>query len=108
MSKSLLEPSLSSNPVVRVVAIVGEGEAASTRTYRGRFANTLAMLVDAGATGITAFDNPGPRLSHYVMKLRQSGLAITTEDVKHGGPFPGHHGRYRLASAVRIVEAERA
>jgi hypothetical protein len=67
----------------------------------------LNELVKAGALGCTPIDNPGPRWSGYVYKLKRNhGLSIKTINEAHGGPFKGTHGRYVLRSAVRAVESE--
>lgn len=92
-------------PVTKMVARVGASSA--PQTFVGRFAWTLNELVQAGDKGITTLENPAPRISHYVMILRRSGVAITTEDEKHSGPFGGRHGRYRLAVPIAVLETER-
>ena len=69
----------------------------------------LDELVRAGETGFTPIDNPGPRWSGYVYKLKRNhGLSIQTITEPHGGPFKGTHGRYVLRSTVRAVESEAA
>ena len=78
--------------------------AAHHLTVKGRDAWPLRKLIDNGARGVTAFDEIGPRLSHYVFKLRRAGFTIETKDEHHGGAFAGTHGRYVLVSPVRIVE----
>ncbi len=70
----------------------------------GRDGQTLLRLVRAGEAGITTLENPAPRLSHYIFKLRRMGLDIETQDEAHGGIFAGVHGRYRLRSKVRVVD----
>jgi hypothetical protein len=87
-------------------AIIGDGGDlfATPLTFRGRDAWALKRLSEAGEGGITAFDEIGPRLSHYIFKLRRAGLTIETIDESHGGAFAGTHGRYVLRSRVRIVE----
>jgi Winged helix domain len=72
-------------------------------TFIGREAWCLRRLADAGSQGLTTIDHPAPRWSHYVFKLRKAGLAISTEVELHGGSYPGHHGRYRLETAVTVV-----
>lgn len=115
MSKPALNPALAdavikggSGPVTRVVAIIGEGETATKRQFNGRFAHTLWKLIEAGEAGVSSIEQIGPRLSHYIFKLRRWGLAISMVEEKHKGPFPGWHGRYILGTAVRVLEAERA
>ena len=73
-------------------------------TVIGRDAWALQELINAGQKGCTPLDNPAPRWSHYVWKLRQAGVAVETIHERHGGDFPGHHARYVLTSRVRIVE----
>jgi hypothetical protein len=70
----------------------------------GRDAWALMRLVNAGKTGITSLDNPAPRLSHYIFKLRRMGVNISTEYEVHKGDYSGEHGRYKLQSPVRIVQ----
>jgi hypothetical protein len=78
------------------------------QTFHGREAWTLRHLVNAGPAGITTIDHPAPRWSHYVFKLRQAGLVITTDREPHGGAYPGNHGRYRLQTPVRVVSEDAA
>ena len=64
----------------------------------------LDELVRAGETGCTPIDNPGPRWSGYVYKLKRNhGLSIQTINEAHDGPFKGTHGRYVLRSKVKAV-----
>lgn len=72
----------------------------------GREEWALRQLLSAGAKGCTPIDNPAPRWSAYVHKLRRRGLDIETIDERHGGPFPGRHARYVLHSHVLAVEAQ--
>lgn len=76
-----------------------------TLTTIGRDAWALMELHRAGDKGCTPIDNPGPRWSAYVFKLRQLGLAIDTVNEPHDGPFPGTHARYVLRTPVRICAA---
>lgn len=71
----------------------------------GRDAWALRNLYRAGANGCTPIDTPGPRWSHYVWKLRQMGVDITTITEEHGGPFSGTHARYVLLSPI-LIEAK--
>lgn len=73
-------------------------------TFTGRDAWALQCLVDAGATGVTPLDTPGPRWSGYVHNLRKAGLVIETIHEGHGDPFPGTHARYVLRSAVTVLD----
>lgn len=75
----------------------------SRQTFHGREAWTLRHLMNAGPGGITTLEQPAPRWSHYVFKLRKAGLVISTAREAHGGTYPGSHGRYRLETAVTIV-----
>jgi hypothetical protein len=67
---------------------------------KGRVADTLCKLIDAGRDGLTSLENPAPRWSDYIFKLRRRGVEIETLNEEHGGDFPGHHGRYILRSKV--------
>lgn len=78
----------------------------SLQTFTGRDAWALRQLMEAGRAGVTPIDNPAPRWSHYIYKLRSAGIVISTENVRHGGPFPGTHGRYRLETKLTVVEKE--
>jgi hypothetical protein len=89
-------------PVMRVR--IGEDLFARELTVRGRDAWLLKKLIERGPIGVTAFDEIGPRLSHYAFKLRRAGIAIETRDETHGGAFAGHHGRYILRSQVTVVD----
>lgn len=74
----------------------------------GRNGWALAELVQAGGKGCTPIDNPAPRWSAYVHRLRHEyGLNIKTIHEGHGGPFPGNHARYVLKSRVRLVGIEK-
>jgi hypothetical protein len=77
-------------------------------TVIGRDAWALQELIDAGATGCTPIENPGPRWSGYIHNLRRLGFAIETIREPHGGPFAGQHARYVLRSKVRVLELEGA
>lgn len=70
----------------------------------GRDAWALRALVEAGPAGVTPIDNPAPRWSAYIFKLRQLGLVIETIHECHAGPFPGHHARYVLHTTVTPLE----
>jgi hypothetical protein len=73
-------------------------------TVNGRDAWALLELVNAGTSGVTPIDNPGPRWSAYVFNLkREHGLTIETRHEVHRGPFPGSHARYVLLTALEIV-----
>jgi len=76
-------------------------------TVKGQEARTLNALHAAGAAGITALEVStwALRLAHYCYKLKKLGLTIDCEREPHGGIAPGKHGRYRLRTAVEIIEA---
>jgi hypothetical protein len=72
-------------------------------TLKGREAWALMALIAAGARGCTPIDNPGPRWSGYVHKLRKLGIDIETVHEPHTGSFPGTHARYVLRSMLIIA-----
>jgi len=73
----------------------------------GRDGWALSQLLNAGETGLTTLQNPAPRWSHYVYKLRRMGVNIATINEKHGGPYSGTHARYILQSKIRVLDTER-
>jgi hypothetical protein len=73
----------------------------------GRVAWALLELIEAGKTGCTSIDNPAPRWSSYVHRLRHDhGIDIETIHESHGGPFAGQHARYVVRSDVEIVSVD--
>jgi hypothetical protein len=92
-----------SGEVIRMKIRVGEG---ALLEVRGRAAWALDQLIKAGDQGCTPIEQPGPRWSDYVFKLRRKGIVVQTIDEKHGGPYAGEHARYRLASEVDVISAE--
>ncbi len=66
----------------------------------GRNLWALESLCDAGPKGCTPIQNPAPRWSHYIRELRLLGVEIQTLKERHGGKYPGSHGRYVLLSKV--------
>jgi len=78
------------------------------KSFSGREAWALRCLIQAGSGGLTTIDRPAPRWSHYIFKLRQAGIVISTAYEDHGGAYPGHHGRYRLETSVTVVEEVQA
>jgi hypothetical protein len=75
-------------------------------TLSGRPAWLLTQLAEVGARGVTARDLPaGLRISGFVHRLRLAGVPIETETESHGGPFPGHHARYRLGCRADRIGA---
>jgi hypothetical protein len=89
--------------VVKITARVGDRE---PQTFNGRVAWALDQLVRSGDAGCTPIDQPAPRWSDYVFKLRRQGVVVQTIDEKHGGAFTGYHARYRLASPVEVISTE--
>ena len=67
---------------------------------KGRKAWALEQLCEAGATGCTPIEQPAPRWSAYVHRLRGLGVPIETRHEPHGGAFAGTHGRYILRARV--------
>ena len=74
------------------------------QTFAGREAWALRHLVNAGRAGVTTLSQPAPGWSHYIYKLRGAGLTISTDYETHAADFPGNHGRYRLETAVTVIE----
>jgi hypothetical protein len=71
---------------------------------KGRDAWALLELVQAGSSGCTPLDNPGPRWAAYVHNLRKRyGFDVETRREHHRGPFPGCYARYVLLSQIEIV-----
>lgn len=70
----------------------------------GQEAHTLALLVEKGAAGVTAYDfrgGPPFRLPAYTHNLiRRHHLAIETRRESHDG---GWHGRFVLHTRLAIV-----
>ena len=60
----------------------------------------MERLITAGETGCTPIKQPAPRWSGYIFELRQLGVEVETLTEKHGGEYPGHHGRYVLRCKV--------
>jgi Winged helix domain len=80
------------------------GDTGPVVTVRGRDAWALLELKAANDNGCTPIDQPGPRWSGYVHKLRKAGIVIETIREAHGGPFSGQHARYVLRSLITILE----
>jgi hypothetical protein len=91
------------NDVIRLTVRVGDSP---VKTFRGRFAQTLALLIENGPAGLSSPESPGVRLSHYVFRLRRDGVPIETQDERHSGSYAGRHGRYRLTAPVEVIERE--
>ena len=78
------------------------------RSFQGRYAWTLARLIEAGKTGCTPVEQPAPRWAHYVFWLRREGVDIETVTEKHGGAYAGTHARYVLRSPVEVIQTREA
>lgn len=70
----------------------------------GREAWCLAQLIANGPQGVTPLERPAPRWSDYVFRLRKRGLPVQTIEEPHGGPYRGHHARYRLDVPVVVLD----
>jgi hypothetical protein len=81
--------------------VTPEGGEPFTIEATGREAWALDRLLMAGPKGCTPIDQPAPRWSAYVHKLRKRGVPIDTLPETHGGEFSGTHGRYVLRADVR-------
>src|SRR3974390_2088314 len=92
----------SNSPVIALTVETGS----QLKTVRGRDAWALSELISSGSDGVTPIDRPAPRWSHYIFKLRRSGLNVETIDESHGGAFSGYHARYVLQTPIRIRELE--
>lgn len=73
---------------------------------KGREAETILALVEAGSRGVTSLDVSRAgwayRLAAYVHRLKTDyGISIETRRERHDG---GSHGRYFLRSAVEILD----
>lgn len=83
--------------------LCGHEDAARVLELVGREAWAMHKLLAAADVGCSIIDQPAPRWSHYVWKLRGRGVAIETLTERHGGDFPGRHARYVLRSKVLPV-----
>lgn len=73
-----------------------------TVVLKGRPLWALRELIAAGPQGVTPIEKPAPRWAAYVHSLRGVGIEVETIHEPHGGPYAGHHARYRLVSRVQI------
>jgi hypothetical protein len=89
----------------RAYTVTPEGGDAFTLVATGREAWTLDRLSEAGPRGCTPREEPAPRWSAYVHRLRERGVPIETLREAHGGAYPGWHGRYILRGTVRRAGA---
>ena len=94
------------NPVVKLRVRIGDD--GPERTLIGRDAWALQVLIEQGERGTTPIDAVGPRWSHYVWKIRATGIVVETIRESHGGPFSGSHARYVLRSPLTVIERVRA
>src|ERR1044071_8900120 len=84
---------------------VFEGDQPRLVTIIGRDAWMLAKLVEAGSKGCTTLEQPAPRTSHYIWKLRHTyGIAIASIEEEHGGAYAGRHVRYILQHRVEFAD----
>jgi len=74
-------------------------------TLKGRNRWAMLRLIEAGKAGCTPIKQPAPRWSAYIHNLRNMGVEIKTDIVRHGGTFAGNHGVYILLSEAAIVLA---
>ena len=81
--------------------VTPETGAPFTIEAKGREAWALDRLRWAGPKGCTPIEQPAPRWSAYIHKLRALGVPIETVTEPHGGDFAGHHGRYVLRATVQ-------
>ena len=81
---------------------IGDG---STLTARGREAETIVALIQAGPQGITSLEafkaGWAVRLGAYIFDLKAMGVPIRSTREAHEG---GKHARYFLAGPVEIIE----
>ena len=78
-----------------------DGSDPFTIEAKGRDAWALDRLIAAGRKGCTPIEQPAPRWSGYVHRLREQGVPIETIWESHGGPYAGKHGRYVLRADVQ-------
>jgi hypothetical protein len=78
-----------------------DGSDPFTIEAKGRDAWAFDRLIEAGPKGCTPLEEPAPRWSAYVHRLRELNVPIETIWEKHGGTYPGKHGRYVLRADVR-------
>lgn len=72
-------------------------------TVKGRNAWALDRLIEAGSRGCTPIEQPAPRWSAYIHRLRELGVPIETLHEPHGGTYAGTHARYVLRGTVQKV-----
>lgn len=84
----------------RYLVTLSRGELFRITVCGRRLPSALEQLRRVGEKGCTPIDNPAPRWSAYIFKLRALGLDIETNTEPHGGGFPGHHARFVLRCRV--------
>jgi len=82
--------------------ITPEGGESFLIFVRGREAWALQRLLEAGKRGCTPIEQPAPRWSAYIHKLRGRGVPIETIHESHGGAFAGTHGRYVMRASAAL------
>jgi hypothetical protein len=92
--------------MTRLMLKIRIGSGGPVVILRGRDAWALQQLQAANDNGCTPIDNPAPRWSAYVHKLRKAGIVAETIRERHGGPFAGEHARYVLRTEITILEIE--
>lgn len=88
---------------IEVIARIG-GSDGERKRFVGREAWALRELAKAQDQGVSTIEHVGPRLSHYVMKIRQAGIAIETVKEPHAGAYRGWHARYKLRTPITIEQ----
>jgi hypothetical protein len=88
---------------------VFDGDQPRLITVIGRDAWMLGKLVEAGPKGCTTLEQPAPRTSHYIWKLRHTyGITIASIEEEHGGAYAGRHVRYLLQQRVEFSDESEA
>lgn len=90
----------------RIYRVTNRGAEPFSIRVKGRDRWALENLINAGDAGCTPIDNPAPRWSAYVFKLRSFRVKIETVHEEHTGPFSGTHARYVLRSEVSCPERD--
>jgi hypothetical protein len=98
---------MNNNNAVTGLRVAVNGDDSRQIDLTGRDAWAAHQLIEAGDVGCTPINNPAPRWSHYVWKLRGQGIDVETITEPHGGAYSGSHARYVLKTPLRIIEAER-
>jgi hypothetical protein len=77
---------MTGNPIVELAIRLDSRE----MTIVGRDAWALGQLIEAGDRGCTPIEQPAPRWSHHVYKLRKAGIVVETITENHAGAYAGH------------------